>query len=123
MPVLDGYVAMAFGFLREGFSVGSAPRHERIRQVVEALASWLRESADTVTSLRRAVGERVPEIDLVSDLRLIDIVLWTTQDDRLFRARKRPTFWLESSPGSRIRLEDLAPAPIGTPSAGHDFGA
>jgi hypothetical protein len=41
IPVLDGYVAMAYGLKREGFSEGRKPRWERIERVIHAMAEAL----------------------------------------------------------------------------------
>ena len=38
VPVLDGYMALAFGYARERFSNGREPRHQAIDAVVRALA-------------------------------------------------------------------------------------
>lgn len=116
IPVLDGYVALAFGLSLEGFSARASEhgcdRRERIHRVVQALAQLLREQADLVSDLRGAVQPAVPEVELISNLRLIDIVIWTSQDDRMSRSGKPQDRWLTASVGDRIPLESFVPVAI-----------
>jgi hypothetical protein len=96
MPILDGYVAMAFGFKRESFSEGKASRWNRIARVIDAMAAFLDEHRDQMIGLREAVGGSVKDIDMASDLRLLDIVIWCSQDDLLERRGKRRNAWLDA---------------------------
>ena len=97
VPVLDGYVAMAFGFNRDGFSEGKAPRWNRIARVIDALAAFLDEHRDQVIELRETARASVRDIDVASDLRLLDIVIWCSQDDLLERPGKRRNVWLDAA--------------------------
>ncbi|OYN82756.1 hypothetical protein CG716_00640 [Mycolicibacterium sphagni] len=97
MPVLDGYVAMAFGFSRRGFSEGKVSRRERIQRVVDALATYLNQHREHMTQLRESLRGSVADIDVASDLRLLDIVLWCSQDDKDERAGKRRNAWLDAA--------------------------
>lgn len=96
VPVLDGYVAMAFGFNRTAFSEGKEPRWIRIERVIDALAGYLHEHRDQMIELREAARGPVEDIDVASDLRLLDIVIWCSQDDRQERAGKRRNAWLNA---------------------------
>ena len=95
VPVLDGYVAMAFGFNRDGFSEGEASRRNRIARVIDALAAFLDEHRDQIIELRETARVSVRDIDVASDLRLLDIVIWCSQDDLLERRGKR-NVWLDA---------------------------
>lgn len=79
VPTLDETVALAFGLSRIGFTEGDPVR---IRGVVDAYALTLHDAREAVASLRATVRERVPDVDLVSDVRLLDIVITTSQEDR-----------------------------------------
>lgn len=96
VPVLDGYVAMAFGFNRTDFSEGKAPRWNRIARVIDALATYLDEQRDQMMELRETVRASVGDIDVASDLRLLDIVIWCSQDDLLERSGKKRNGWLDA---------------------------
>ena len=116
VPVLDGYVALAFGFGREAFSAAARQRglnrRERIDTVIQRLAIWLRDNRDVVTYLRAETEPAVPELRLIPDLRLMDLVLWTSQDDKMPRRARQGPRWQDRSMGSRIPLADLAPVPL-----------
>jgi hypothetical protein len=117
IPVLDGHVAQAFGLETEAFTVGStldpSARRTRIARVVQALATGLAEHQDELQALRAAVTATVPEIDLISDLRLLDIVLWTSQDDRLAPRRPRQgARWDGRAASPALPLEAFAPTPV-----------
>jgi hypothetical protein len=96
VPILDGYVAMAFGFKREGFSEGKAARWNRITRVIDALAAFLNEHRDQMIELRETARASVRDIDVASDLRLLDIVIWCSQDDLLERLGKKRSVWLDA---------------------------
>jgi hypothetical protein len=96
VPVLDGYVAMAFGFNRDGFSEGEASRRNRIARVIDALAAFLDEHRDQMIELRETASVSVRDIDVASDLRLLDIVIWCSQDDLLERRGKKRNVWLDA---------------------------
>lgn len=98
VPVLDGHVAMAMGFRRDGFRSGKEPRWERIEQTLLTLRSILRQQLDELTRIRDQVAHDVPDIDKVTDLRLLDIILWTSQDDRMSRPGSPTDYWLNRQP-------------------------
>jgi hypothetical protein len=107
VPVLDGYMALAFGYARERFSNGREPRHQAIDAVVRALARRTRAQAPILAKLRRYAQAMVPEIWRVSELRLVDIVIWTSQDDRMKRTGKRLDAWLTGGPMEPPRLDQV----------------
>ncbi|MCG2622605.1 DUF6308 family protein [Arthrobacter sp. I2-34] len=94
VPVLDGYVAIAMGFTRNGFSSGKEPRWERIHQTLLALRRILRHQHSELAQIRREVSLTVPDISEATDLRLLDIIIWTSQDDRMSRPGSSANFWL-----------------------------
>jgi hypothetical protein len=51
----------------------------------------------------------IPEISLIPDLRLIDLVLWTSQDDRMPRRTRQGPRWHDRAIGRRIPLEEFEP--------------
>ena len=107
VPVLDGYMALAFGYAREGFSYGVKPRRRAIERVVRALAVQTRAQAPILAKLRRTAQVMVPEIRRVSELRLVDIIIWTSQDDRMKRPGKRLDAWLTVEPMEPPRLDQI----------------
>jgi hypothetical protein len=46
--------------------------------------------------LRETVRVSVGDIDVASDLRLLDIVIWCSQDDLLERRGKKRNVWLDA---------------------------
>lgn len=112
VPVLDGYVALAFGFARDGFSAyDGGARRGRIGQVC-ALATQLQTAQDLLAKLRAEVKHLVPEIQLISDVRLLDVIIWTAQDDRLERPGKPAGRWLSGAIGERTPLDAVAPVAL-----------
>ncbi len=111
VPVLDGYVAMAFGFNRTGFSEGKAPRWNRITRVIDALAVYLDEHRDQMIELRETTRVSVEDIDVASDLRLLDIVIWCSQDDRQERPGKKRNAWLDS-PDRAYKPDPVTSIPV-----------
>lgn len=98
VPVLDGYVAMAMGFTRNGFSSGKEPRWQRIHQTLLALRGILRHQQAELTQIRQEVSLVVPDIREATDLRLLDIIIWTSQDDRMSRPGSRVNYWVDRRP-------------------------
>lgn len=96
VPILDGHVAMAFGFNREGFSQGKAPRRNKIERVINALARFLDDHRDQMSELRETVRGSVNDIVRATDLRLLDIMIWCSQDDLLERPGKKRNIWLDA---------------------------
>jgi hypothetical protein len=107
IPVLDGYVALAFGYTRDRFSVGVTARRGAIERVVEALREWIGGHEPELIHLRKRVGATVPDIGLLSDARLGDIVIWTSQDDRVGRPGKPVDAWLTASPAEPLSVGDI----------------
>lgn len=111
VPVLDGHVALAMGFRRDGFRSGQEPRWKRIRQTLMALRTILRQQHDGLVQIRNQVAHTVPDIYEVTDLRLLDIAIWASQDDRMFRPGSPTDYWL-SRGGHGYRPDRLAPVPV-----------
>lgn len=111
VPVLDSYVAMAFGFNGTTFSEGKEPRWNRIERVIDALAVYLDEHRGQMIELREAARDSVEDIDVASDLRLLDIVIWCSQDDRQERAGKSRNAWLDA-PGRAYEPDPVTSIPV-----------
>jgi hypothetical protein len=125
VPVLDGYVGMAFGYQRSDLSVTvqrfGLNRQERIAAIVRALAVYLRDHQATLLQLRAEVSPTVPELaaakssderPLIADLRLLDMVVWTAMDDRLAIGSGLSPKWLGRPVGVHIPREAVAPVLI-----------
>ncbi|MEV4343537.1 DUF6308 family protein [Actinoplanes sp. NPDC049596] len=117
IPILDGHVAEVFGFNRQGFSNKARQygldRRDRIDKVVRAVAIWTRIHRAEIAALRDAVTPTVPEIQDLPDLQLLDIVLWTSQDDK--PAHRRPgqgARWINRPVGNHVMADELRPVPI-----------
>jgi len=113
VPVLDSQMAQAFGLKRNAFSAGKQWTIH-IGDVVEKIAAWLRNSANTQTlaQLRAEVAQTAPDITLMSDVRLLDMVLWTAQDDRESRRSTKKTPWLDMQPAAAPPLSSAASVEI-----------
>lgn len=112
VPVLDGYVSLAFGFSRQGFSEGREPRWERIARVIDSLALSLGAHREFLGELRVSAIELAPDLPLIPDLRLLDIIIWTSQDDRMVRQGKPAGYWLNSDLRGRRPITRSAVAPV-----------
>jgi hypothetical protein len=125
VPVLDGYVGMAFGYQRDDLSVKvqrfGLNRQERIASIVRAMAKYLRDHQATLAQLRAEVSATVPELraarasgepPLIADLRLLDMVVWTAMDDRLAINSGLPPKWLGRPARAHIPSEAVMPVPI-----------
>ena len=116
VPMLDGYVGLAFGFGAEAFTAAATQqgmnRRERVHAVVEAMAGWLSTHQPAVATLRSLTEPTVPEISLIPDLRLVDLVLWTSQDDRMPRRARQGLPWSDREIGRRIPLEAFEPIQV-----------
>ena len=124
IPVLDGYVGMAFGYRRDDLSITvqrfGLDRQQRIAAIVRALATYLHDHRETMAQLRALVSPTVPELaaapgpqsPLIPDLRLLDIVIWTAMDDRIATRAGKPPKWLGRPVGAHIPSEAIAPEPI-----------
>jgi hypothetical protein len=95
IPVLDAQMAIAFGLKAHAFRTNE--RHGHIARVVEALAEWLgcEEGREILGAVRTEVSKTVEELDLLSDVRLLDIIIWTSQDDRSSRRRGKSRRWAD----------------------------
>ncbi|MGI8870883.1 MAG: DUF6308 family protein [Mycobacteriales bacterium] len=114
VPVLDGYVALAFGYNRESFSsVGGVRAHgrrpDRLAKVVDGLADGVRRDREFLDAVRDALRPHVPDIDLASQLRLLDMIVWTSQDDRMSRNGKLANTWRDATPGEPTPAAACAP--------------
>ncbi|MBE7370636.1 DUF6308 family protein [Dermacoccus barathri] len=120
--ILDSYLATAFGVGQYGFSYGATQRAEtrrrrNIHHALPGLRSTLRDRAGWMGALRDATHE-IPGISQTSDVRLLDIVLWTTQDD-LRESRKSEAAsdkerarWVTREPGPAIPLDAVRPVAV-----------
>ena len=112
IPIMDGYLALAFGYSRDTFSVGSAPERQAIHRVITALAGGIQANEKKLQEVRSQVASRVPAVTLLSDLRLTDVIIWTAQDDRMERPRKPRDTWLRMKPGEPPAITDVAWVPL-----------
>lgn len=116
VPVLDGHVALAFGFSREGFSNAALEhgldRRARIQHAVNAFRHALADHSATIAMLRASVCPAVPEIEALADLRLLDMVIWTSQDDLISRRGSPLNRWLNGKQRSHIPLENFHSVPF-----------
>ncbi|MEQ4565260.1 DUF6308 family protein [Paenarthrobacter sp. CAP02] len=116
IPVLDGHVAVAMGFERTAFSAGRQPRWEKIRRTLFILQRILKDQAAELTHIREKALEMSPDLGEATDVRLLDIILWTSQDDRLSRSGSPANYWRdrgnESAEVSRApRMDPVAVYP------------
>ena len=120
--ILDSYLAGVFGFAPDGFTFGATEagevrRRQNIRHALAGLRSTLGARPDWMGALREAVRS-IPGMAETSDVRLLDIVLWTTQDDARqtreseTRGAKERTLWVEHKPGPIIPAGSTRPVTI-----------
>jgi hypothetical protein len=107
IPVLDGYVALAFGYARDSFSVGKKARRDAISSVINALAARITSNIALLNTVREQAEQRVPAARILSDLRLADIIIWTSQDDRMERPGKPLDAWLYQKECGPPRIEEV----------------
>ena len=89
IPILDGHVARAFGYPRNGFTAGREPRWAAITKVVSALRVGINAQKEELATVRDRVAVNAPAVTILSDVRLTDLILWTSQDDRDSLSRGR----------------------------------
>ena len=65
--------------------------------------------------IRRRLERTVPAATVLSDLRLVDITLWTAQDDRLERDRKPLKAWLNATPGVAPGIDEVSWTSLSSP--------
>lgn len=96
VPVLDSQIACAFGLAPDAFTKGKQWK-VHIEAVVRQIAEWHRrpENRELLRHVRVESGELVDEVALVSDVRLLDIILWTSQDDVSSRRRAKRKRWVD----------------------------
>lgn len=87
VPVLDGHIATAFGFAQNDFAIRARRsarygRTDKIRFTVHSLRQNLRDNATQIQRVREELVTMNPTASFISDLRLLDIILWTTEDSR-----------------------------------------
>lgn len=117
VPIMDSHLSLIFDLGQDGFTrVGSKkelPRCTRVRVALAGLREALRQNEAWLARLAQEVAD-IPGMDATSDLRLLDIVLWTSWDDqrqtrRGERGRQR---WNERSPGQLIPLGAMKPVAV-----------
>ena len=117
VPVLDGNVARAMGFRRDAFRQRSRggdgvmrAREVSISQAIIALRAALRENEATLKEMREVIVRDVPDLAEASEVRLLDIILWTSQEDRVNSSR-----WVDLAPKpyAPADLTSVQIAPIG----------
>jgi hypothetical protein len=118
IPILDGHLALAYGYERSAFSSKPEPRRTAISSVVQALSTSIKAQKALLAELRRQVEESVPVVRILTDLRLADIVIWTSQDDRVERKTKRKTtkprdYWLNAPKMEAPTMDAVRWAPVG----------
>ncbi len=120
VPVLDSQVATAFGFQHNAFRIGRQ-RRARVEEAISLISEWHRrpENIGFLESLRADVRNLIPEIDLISDVRLVDIVLWTTQDDIASRRIRKEQAWVDMPiRDPAVRLASAEAVPLGAGQLG-----
>ena len=60
IPVLDGYLALAFGYQRDRFSAGREPRWQAIERVIKAIAVGIERQVVLLDEVRHRAEEIVP---------------------------------------------------------------
>jgi hypothetical protein len=108
IPILDGHLARAFGYARDRFSAGRQPRWEAIEHVVSAIASGIKRQSNLLGEIRHRAEESVPAINVLSDVRLVDIIIWTSQDDRMERRGKPRDMWLRPPTENPPTLDEVS---------------
>jgi hypothetical protein len=119
IPILDSRIAQAFGLSEAAFaendsSAALTRRTNAIQLVVRALQSCLRDYKDAIGEVRRlvhcldaAVGA---DLEHVPDLRLLDIILWTSAA-RLEPLRRGSINW-DSAAGAHIPRSWFSPVRV-----------
>ena len=124
VPIMDSHLSRIYGFGQDGFTRAGAKkeptRSERIRAALTGLRDVLHDQDAWVHALRAKV-EDVPGMKRTSDLRLLDIVLWTSWDDQRPRNRRDlgRKLWVEAGEGPLIGPESQATVPIGSVTGSH----
>jgi hypothetical protein len=93
IPILDGHLARAYGYPRNGFTAGRESRRVAITKVVSALRAGISAQKEELATVRDQVAVNAPAVKVLSDVRLTDLILWTSQDDRDSLSRGRVPWW------------------------------
>ena len=115
VPVLDGQMARAFGLGEDAFRrAGQWKVH--IEAVIREIAAWHRvgENRELLSQLRAEASNFAVEITMLSDVRLLDIIVWTTQDDRFSRRTTKTKAWVDIKPsgaGPTLASAEAVPIP------------
>ncbi|MEA2589303.1 MAG: hypothetical protein QOH66_2230 [Actinomycetota bacterium] len=107
IPILDGHLARAFGYPRNGFTAGRESRWAAITKVVSALRVGISAQKEELATVRDRVAVNAPAVTILSDVRLTDLILWTSQDDRDSLSRGRMP-WQARPTRTPPLTEDLA---------------
>lgn len=113
VPVLDGQIARAFGLPADAFRKG--PQWTvNIGRVIRRLADWHRDESNgqMMSRFRMDLSRKGAEIDLISNVRLLDIILWTSQDDRYSRRTAKKQLWVDIGPGHPVTLDEACSVQI-----------
>lgn len=118
VPIMDSHLSQIYDFGQDGFTrTGTkkeTTRCERIRAALSGLRDVLRDQDAWVGALREQVDD-IPGMEHTSDLRLLDIVLWTSWDDQRVRDRRSDRDrkrWGDLDEAPLIAPESLAPTPV-----------
>ncbi len=117
VPVLDGQIASALGFANDDFAVraksdSAQSRTDKIRNTITGLRRALQCNANALASIRDHAVAFNPSVAVVTDLRLLDIILWTSQDSRSRLLRGMKDQWIPTFPKSLGSLKDLTPVAV-----------
>lgn len=114
IPVLDRQMARAFGMENGAFRVGSQ-RKGYIEEVITRLASWHRNpnNSELLSALRSDIAKQATaDVNFLSDVRLTDILIWTTQDDRSSKRSAKQQDWVDVAPNTPMGLDEAKSIPI-----------
>lgn len=120
VPVLDGQIALALGFARNEFATRAASgakwkRAGKIGNTVRGLQRALQSNASALSAIRARLASVNPATEILSDVRLLDIILWTSQDARGRAARGRRDPWVPKLDAELTTLHDVAAVSIPAP--------
>ncbi len=115
VPVLDSQVACAFGLPADAFRTGARWK-VNVEAVIREIAAWHRlpPNRELLRKLRTDVATLVEEVALLSDVRLLDIVIWTSQDDLVSKRATKKQRWVDTTPtvpGSTLASVAAVPIP------------
>ena len=114
VPVLDGQMARAFGLAPDAFRKGRQ-RTIPIEAAVKDIAAWHRhpENRELLRQLRADVANLSEGVELLSDVRLLDIIIWTSQDDHSSKRTTKKKQWVDiTATTAGPTLASVAAVPI-----------